>query len=78
MCILFPILVIIVYFDTIYNYFYQKGGFKLQYKGPEDGKIQWSSAPICNVFDIKKSERTSYREVVRNFHVWWEQQGSNL
>ena len=26
----------------------------------------------CNVFDInKKSERTSYREVVRIFHIWW-------
>ena len=35
-------------------------------------------ASMRNVFDIsKKSERTSYREVVRIFHVWWRLGDSN-
>ena len=39
-------------------------------KSPEDGEILWASASTCNVFDInKKSERTSYREVVRIFNI---------
>ena len=47
-------------------------------KYPEDGEILWAVASICNVFDInKKSEHTSYREVVRIFHVWWRRGESN-
>ena len=47
-------------------------------KSPEDGAILWACSLICNVFDInKKSERTSYREVVRIFHVWWRLMDSN-